>query len=548
MESGYEKLNFIKKKIGLYIAGLMLCLVSICSYNSKALYAQEETQVIDKTIKLNYTEVTMFPSQSIKLELQGDLLKGEKLTLEEYNKRIGNVNPSNPTWQKDAWGGQSEILPDEGFYGLETTFVSDNEKVLVSEDGVVTLNGEITDVISAKISVNYKYLGKDLNLEGTCVCTVFYDNGKILGDDIVASGLTSYYFLSTTYTIGEVKWSVDNENIAIVSSEGILTTKAYGSVVITVTVKDNDKVNTITRTIRVSDPKFNKTTEALAVGGSFIPEITGVYEDSVKTYSSSKSKYVSVSKDGMVYSIKKTSKDVTISAVVDGRKITMTIKVTNPKFSNGEAKPILLIKGKKLTITVTGLVDGLSKLKYSSDKTNIATVTKKGRVKAKKYGSCFIVAEVDHKIVKINCAVGKKKAIKAIKSAYAVYGCPYSQPKRMNAGYYDCSSLVWRSYKKVGFYVANYRGRWASTAAEECKYLFGKHKRVSYKGCSTKKLRPGDLVFYSGWKNGRYRNITHVAMYVGNDTLIEANWPNGVREASYAKNKAYIVGIGRPIK
>ena len=159
-----------------------------------------------------------------------------------------------------------------------------------------------------------------------------------------------------------------------------------------------------------------------------------------------------------------------------------------------------------------------------------------------------ILAEVDHKIVKINCAVGKKKAINAVKSAYAVYGCPYSQPKRMNAGYYDCSSLAWRSYKKVGFYVGNYRGRWASTAAEECKYLFGKRKRVSYKGCSTKKLRPGDLVFYSGWKNGRFRNITHVAIYVANDTLIEANWPNGVREASYSKNKQYIVGIGRPIK
>ena len=548
MESGYEKLNFIKKRVGLYIVGLMLCLVSICSYNNQALYAQEETQQIDKTIKLNYTEVTMFPSQSIKLELQGDLLKGERLTLEEFNKRIGNVNPTNPSMMKNDWVSPPEIGTEEGFYGLETTFTSDNEKVLVSEDGVVTCNGEITDIVVARITVNYKYLNKELSLEGSCVCTVFYDNGKILGDDIVASGLNSYYFLSSTYTVGEVSWAVDNENIATVSSEGILTTKAYGSVVITVTVKDNDKVNTITRTIRVSDPKFNKATEALAVGGSFIPEMTGVYEDSVKTYSSSKSKYVSVSKDGMVYSIKKTSKDVTISAVVDGRKITMTIKITNPKFSNGEAKPILLIKGKKLTITVTGLVDGLSKLKYSSDKTDIATVTKKGRVKAKKYGSCFIVAEVDHKIVKINCAVGKKKAINAVKSAYAVYGCPYSQPKRMNAGYYDCSALVWRSYKKVGFYVANYRGRWASTAAEECKYLFGKHKRVSYKGCSTKKLRPGDLVFYSGWKNGRFRNITHVAMYVGNDTLIEANWPNGVREASYAKNKQYIVGIGRPIK
>lgn len=528
MESGYEKLNLIKKKLGRNIALMVFCLLSVFMYTDNTVFAQDET---DKTISLNYAEVAMFPSQSIKLELQGDILKGERLSLEEYLKRIGES-----TWQVS------------NCYYLEESFESDNENVLVSEDGVVSLKENVTEFTTATISVKYRFLSKEYSTEGTLSCLVTYDDGRIIGDDIVASGLESYYFLSTIYTNGEVTWSVDNENVATVSSEGVLTTKKYGSVTVTVVVTDGENTNTITKTVRVSDPKFKKAKEALAVDGSFVIEFTGVYEDSVKTFKSSKSKFVSVSETGLVYSIKKTSKDVIITAVVDGRTITMTIKVTNPKFSRGEANPILLVKGKKLKLTVKGLISGLSKVTYSSDKTNIATVTKAGRVKAKKYGSCYIIAEVDHKIVKINCAVGKKKAIKALKNAYAVYGCPYSQPKRMNAGYYDCSSLAWRSYKKVGFYVGNYKGKWASTAAEECKYLFQKHKRVSKKGCKTSKLRPGDLVFYSGWKNGRFRNITHVAIYVANDTLIEANWPNGVREASYAKNKEYIVGIGRPIK
>ena len=517
-----------------------MCFLSVFAYAELPVYAEGET---DKNIVLNYPEVTIFTPQTVKLELEGELIKGRKVTLEEFN-RIREAYESNPDYAKLAY---AEYF-FEGFYYLETTFESDNEAVAVSEEGVVSANSEITDTTVANVKVKYVYKSIDVTQEGTLTSIVTYDNGKILGNDIIASGLTSYYLLSTNYTNGEVTWSVDNEKIATVSSDGILTTKAYGTVNLTATVSDGENTNTITKVVRVSDPKFKKTTEALAVGGSFELEITGIYTDSVKTFSSSKKKHVSVTNSGIVCSLKKTSKDVTITAVIDGRKITMTVKITNPKFNYGDASPILLVKGKKAKVTVKGLIDGLSKVKYSSSNVAIAKVTKAGKVKSKKYGSCYIIAEVDHKIVKINCAVGKKKAIKAVKNAYAVYGCPYSQPKRMNAGYYDCSSLAWRSYKKCGIYVGNVKGKWAATAAEECRYLFAKHRRISKKYCKTKKLRPGDLVFYSGWKNGRYRNITHVAIYVGNDTLIEANWPNGVREASYSKNKKYIVGIGRPVK
>ena len=533
----------LQKRAGLYLAGILMCILSAFLYVDNSVYAEDN-------FTLNYSEVSMFTFQTVKLEVQENNVTGKKVSVEEYNKKLEEFNQLIQN-SSVAFGSLIKANPEQyGFdcYCLEVSFESDNEKVLVSTDGVVSASPQISESTTATVSAKYVYRSFKGDSNGTLTCFVTYDNGKILGNDVVASGLTSYYFLSTTYTFGNVEWSVDNENVATVSSEGLLTTKAYGTVTIEVTVTDGDIQNTIIKKVKVSDPKFKKNMEALAVGGSFELEISGIYDESVKTYSSSKSKCVSVSKEGLVYSLKKTSKDVTITAVVDGRKITMTIKVTNPKFSRGEANPILLVKGKKLKLTVKGIIDGLSKVKYSSDKTDIATVTKAGRVKAKKYGSCYIVAEVDHKIVKINCAVGKKKAIKALKAAYSVYGCPYSQPKRMLTGYYDCSSLAWRSYRTCGIYVGNYKGKWASTAAEECKYLFGKHKRVSYKGCKTKKLRPGDLVFYSGWTNGRFRNITHVAIYVANDTLIEANWPNGVREASYSNNKKYIVGIGRPVK
>ena len=35
-------------------------------------------------------------------------------------------------------------------------------------------------------------------------------------------------------------------------------------------------------------------------------------------------------------------------------------------------------------------------------------------------------------------------------------------------------------------------------------------------------MQPGDLIFWSYCSNGRYKNISHVGMYVGNGKVVEA--------------------------
>ena len=35
-------------------------------------------------------------------------------------------------------------------------------------------------------------------------------------------------------------------------------------------------------------------------------------------------------------------------------------------------------------------------------------------------------------------------------------------------------------------------------------------------------LQPGDLIFYSFTSNGRYKNFSHVVVYVGNGKVVEA--------------------------
>lgn len=89
-------------------------------------------------------------------------------------------------------------------------------------------------------------------------------------------------------------------------------------------------------------------------------------------------------------------------------------------------------------------------------------------------------------------------------------GCRYDQSRRMEEGYYDCSSLVYRLYKEVGIELP-------LTAAEQGKYCYRNAMVIN-----KKELKPGDLIFYSYEENGEFRNISHVAIYVGDGKMVHA--------------------------
>ena len=116
-------------------------------------------------------------------------------------------------------------------------------------------------------------------------------------------------------------------------------------------------------------------------------------------------------------------------------------------------------------------------------------------------------------------------------------GYPYSQDYRDSGNYYDCSSLAYYSWKAAGIDIS-YGG--ATTAAAEGQGLDETGKTVSYE-----EIQPGDLIFYSYCSNGRYKNISHVAIYVGNGKAVEAlNETVGVIHRDVSTGS--IVMIGRP--
>lgn len=92
-------------------------------------------------------------------------------------------------------------------------------------------------------------------------------------------------------------------------------------------------------------------------------------------------------------------------------------------------------------------------------------------------------------------------------------GCRYSKDKRYEEGYYDCSSLVQRLYQEAGITLP-------ATAATQGEYCY-KNAMIINK----KQLKPGDLIFYSYEENGEFRNISHVAIYVGDGKMVHAANP-----------------------
>lgn len=110
-----------------------------------------------------------------------------------------------------------------------------------------------------------------------------------------------------------------------------------------------------------------------------------------------------------------------------------------------------------------------------------------------------------------------KETIKetAVYSAYSKIGKPYSQARRDSGSAYDCSSMVFYSYLSSG---VNLSYGDSTTAADIAKGLVAKGQEIAFAD-----LEKGDLVFYSSKKNGRFRNITHVAMYIGDGKMIHAS-------------------------
>ena len=127
-------------------------------------------------------------------------------------------------------------------------------------------------------------------------------------------------------------------------------------------------------------------------------------------------------------------------------------------------------------------------------------------------------------IEKMNSVNNNSYVRNAINFAISKIGFPYSQAGRDSGNAYDCSSLVYYAYLNAGLDLKNED---STTAAEIAKKLV-----LGGKSVSVNELKEGDLIFYSNVRNGRFHNISHVSIYIGNGQMIEASPNKGVKYSS----------------
>ena len=209
---------------------------------------------------------------------------------------------------------------------------------------------------------------------------------------------------------------------------------------------------------------------------------------------------------------KKTGSSV-ITVTIYGKTFNINYKSVKVGISDSSK---LIAKKKKFKLSISGYNE---KIEWKSSNPRIATVSSKGVVKGKKIGNCVITAKLGDKYLGCTVSVTTAKLIKVTKRAtYIGTHWTYSQAKRTQKGYYDCSALVWKAYHEKGgidFGNSYYPGTTATESAW-CK-AHGKMIKggFTYKKIQKMQMNPGDIVFKSTNRKHKYSTTYHVEMFTG---------------------------------
>ena len=110
-----------------------------------------------------------------------------------------------------------------------------------------------------------------------------------------------------------------------------------------------------------------------------------------------------------------------------------------------------------------------------------------------------------------------EKGTEIVTAALTRLGHPYSQDHRGEGNYVDCSSLVQWAYRQAGISIPG-------TSVAQAQYCANNGLNIGHS-----ELAPGDLVFWSKTTCdcGRWNEIHHVGVYIGDNRVIEASSSKG---------------------
>ena len=289
----------------------------------------------------------------------------------------------------------------------------------------------------------------------------------------------------------KITWTIADQNVAVMTEKGIQAV-AVGKTKVTIelTAKNGD-TKKLSLQFAVTDPVATGEVLVLAVGVTKKLPVTGT-NSTYSTYNYTKEadsfRYSSLTGKGKLIGESKGKE--TIKVLIDGRIVEILAVVTNPAYDDYK---FTMYKGLKKDFKLSGLNKTYSAVTYSISDTSVATVTKAGKVTAKKVGTTKITAKADGKKITVWIEISTKKGYQAAMKGIAISKTKtkYSQTKRMDKGYYDCSSLVSRIYRQYGVYFGVKSG-WSPVAADIGKWCTNNNKVIAKKGVAATLLRKMD--------------------------------------------------------
>ena len=247
----------------------------------------------------------------------------------------------------------------------------------------------------------------------TAKCTVTVKPIAVTGVTLnkTSADLNAGSTLTLTATISpsnatnkKVTWKSSNTGIATVTDKGVVKGIKAGKATITVTTTDGKKTASCTITVKVPVKSVSIKNKITIIKGEKYTLKANITPDNATnkgvTWSSSDTKVAKVSGKGVVTAKKKGTAYITVTTN-DGKK-TATCKVTvkNPvkvkSVSLNKTKKTLK-KGKtfKLKATITPKDATVKTVTWKSSNKKVATVSKSGKVTAKKAGKATITVTTD---------------------------------------------------------------------------------------------------------------------------------------------------------
>ena len=213
---------------------------------------------------------------------------------------------------------------------------------------------------------------------------------------------------------------------------------------------------------------------------------------------------------------------------VDGLVLKRRMIISKLKFDNLEKT--ILLANQKSHFSMSGM-SGQTPVTMTPHNTSAVTMNDHHQVTAHHLGKMDMTIKGDGLTYTRQYWCVNKRTYKLVHDAYALARTKPRFSLGRTGSTIDCSTFIWRTYKKNGI---NFGSNSAPVAANIAKYCQA-HGRLFKAPKTIDALRPGDIMFISSHKNGRFKNITHVEMYISSGTDLGARGPS---TAPYLK-KAY---------